>query len=112
MSGEEGHSPLKRYYTIAEVSKILDVSKSLIRFWESRFPQLRPHKTSRGDRRFTKENLELLKEIHQLVKGRGFTLEGAQQELMQSKARREEKAAWIKQMKDLRDFLSEWREQL
>lgn len=64
---------------------MFDVSKSLIRFWESEFDLLKPHKNSKGDRRFTKQNLEQFQIIYRLVKERGFTLEGAKKEIQLNK---------------------------
>jgi DNA-binding transcriptional MerR regulator len=53
----------KLYYTIGEVAEMFDVSKSLIRYWESEFSVLKPHKNSKGDRRFTKQNIDQLELI-------------------------------------------------
>ena len=75
----------KLYYSIGEVSKMFNVSKSLIRFWEAEFDLLKPHKNSKGDRRFTKQNLEQFQIIYRLVKERGFTLEGAKREISNRK---------------------------
>lgn len=75
----------KLYYSIGEVSKMFDVSKSLIRFWESEFDLLKPHKNSKGDRRFTQQNIGQFQMIYDLVKERGFTLEGAKKELKHNK---------------------------
>jgi len=72
----------KRYYSIGEVAEMYDVSSSLIRYWENEFPSLKPHKNSKGDRRFTPNNLEELNLIYHLVKERGFTLDGARAELV------------------------------
>lgn len=71
----------KRYYTIGEVADMFDVSKSLIRYWEVEFDFLKPYKNSKGDRRFTIQNIEQFAQIYQLVKERGFTLEGARRAL-------------------------------
>ena len=60
---------------------MLDVSKSLIRYWETEFDFLSPRKNKKGDRRFTKENIEQLLIIHHLLKERGFTIDGAKHEL-------------------------------
>ena len=68
---------LKRYYTIGEVADMFGISKSLIRYWEGEFDNLKPHKNSKGDRRFTPANIEQLRLIYDLVKVKGFTLEGA-----------------------------------
>jgi len=71
----------KRYYTIGEVAKMFAVSNSLIRYWETEFTQLKPHKTRKGDRRYTVKDVRLLERIYTLVKERGFTLDGARKEL-------------------------------
>lgn len=56
---------------------MFDVNQSLIRHWESKFDCLRPHKNKRGNRMFSAEDIEKLKQIYHLVKERGMTLEGA-----------------------------------
>ncbi len=71
----------KKYFTIGEVAKELNVSASLIRFWEKEFPKLNPRKTQGGTRKFSKEDVLLLKQIYQLVKIEGFTLPGAKEKL-------------------------------
>ena len=73
--------PEKRYYKIGEVSKAFGVNVSLIRFWEQEFEVIKPKKNAKGNRLFTKEDIENFKLIFNLVKERGFTLEGAKQKL-------------------------------
>ncbi|WP_299160200.1 MerR family transcriptional regulator [uncultured Tenacibaculum sp.] len=73
--------PEKRYYKIGEVSKAFNVNVSLIRFWEKEFDVIKPKKNAKGNRLFTKEDVENFKLIYNLVKERGFTLEGAKQKL-------------------------------
>ncbi|MBR2168758.1 MAG: MerR family transcriptional regulator [Alistipes sp.] len=67
----------KLYYTMGEVAEMFDVNASLIRHWESKFSCLRPHKNKKGNRLFSPEDIERLKQIYHLVKERGMTLEGA-----------------------------------
>ena len=105
-------SELKRYYSISEIAEMFDVSKSLIRFWESEFDILKPHKNSKGDRRFTQQNIEQLQIIYTLVKERGFTLEGAKKEIRQQKARLKQKQQMTERLKDLKNFLKELRDNL
>ena len=57
------------------------VSTSLLRFWEKEFGILHPKKNSRGDRQFTQKDILTVDRIYDLVKLRGFTLEGAKREL-------------------------------
>ncbi len=103
---------LKRYYTIGEVAKMFDVSKSLLRFWESEFDLLRPHKNSKGDRRFTPQNLEQLQVIYNLVKERGFTISGARDEIARQRRYEKEKTEMLQRLKRLRDRLEGWRDRL
>ncbi len=73
--------PEKRYYKIGEVAKAFDVNVSLIRFWEKEFEIIKPKKNAKGNRLFTKEDISNFKLIYNLVKERGFTLDGAKQKL-------------------------------
>ncbi len=107
MPEKNENQPLKRYYSIGEVAEMFDVSKSLIRFWESEFSLLKPHKNSKGDRRFTPQNIEQMRLIYELVKERGFTLDGAKKEIRRLRAREREKEKVIDRLKELRGFLQE-----
>lgn len=71
----------KLYYSIGEVAKMLDVNTSLIRFWEKEFDLLKPHKNKKGNRLFTIKDLDNIKKIFELVKGKGLTLQGAKKAL-------------------------------
>ncbi len=64
---------------MGEVTKAFDVNPSLIRFWEKEFDVLQPKKNSRGNRKFSQDDIKNLKRIYHLVKERGFTLEGARE---------------------------------
>ncbi len=81
MASEISDDELKRYFSIGEVATKLGVNTSLIRFWENEFSHIKPNKNSRGDRRFTKDNIRQLREVYHLVRERGFTLEGARREI-------------------------------
>ncbi|HPG05346.1 MAG TPA: MerR family transcriptional regulator [Saprospiraceae bacterium] len=100
----------KLYYSIGEVAEMLGVSKSLIRYWESEFPTLKPSKNSKGDRRFTKKNIEQLNLIFHLVKERGFTIEGAKNEIKEGKTSYEARIEVIERLKSMRQRLSRFRE--
>lgn len=68
----------KLFYTISEAAEILGESVSLVRFWSNSFPkEIKPHRNGKGNRLFTAEDLEALKQIHYLVKEKGMTLDGA-----------------------------------
>lgn len=102
----------KRYYSIGEVADMFEVSKSLIRFWEGEFDGLRPHKNSNGERRFTPDTIEQFRKIYHLVKERGFTLEGAKQEIQRERQHAKERLDKITQLKNLRNFLTDLRQKL
>ncbi len=99
----------KLYYSIGEVADMLDVSKSLIRYWENEFTFLNPKKNKKGDRRFTKENIQQLLIIYNLVKERGFTLEGAKQEIKTTRKRLMTKQQVTTRLQHLRNGLEELR---
>ena len=102
----------KRYYTIGEVSEMFTVSKSLIRFWESEFDILKPYKNSKGDRRFTKQNIEQLGLIYNLVKERGFTLKGAKKEIRNNKSTAVKQQKVVSKLKNLRSELIKLRDEI
>ena len=71
----------KLYYSIGEVSRMLDVPVSTIRFWENEFDVLKPMKNKKGNRMFTASDLRKLKIIHHLLKEEGMTLAGVRKRL-------------------------------
>ena len=100
----------KLYYSIGEVADMLGESKSLIRYWENEFDFLNPKKNKKGDRRFTKENIEQLLIIHDLVKQRGFTLEGAKLEIKTTRKRLVTRQQIITRLQHLRNELEHLRQ--
>jgi|APGre2960657468_1045069.scaffolds.fasta_scaffold195443_1 DNA-binding transcriptional MerR regulator len=71
----------KLYYSIGEVAAFFQVNASLIRFWEKEFQVISPKKNRKGNRLFSPKDIENIEKIYQLVKVRGFTLEGAKNAL-------------------------------
>lgn len=67
----------KRYFTITEVAQELDVKPSMLRYWEKEFRQLNPRTNSRGKRFYTRKDIDLIVQIHRLVKEERFTIDGA-----------------------------------
>lgn len=77
--------PIERmYWTIGEVAADLEVNTSLLRYWEKEFGSLRPKRTNKGDRLYTKDDILQLRRIRHLVKEKGFTLQGAKTALRQA----------------------------
>ncbi|MFZ0280349.1 MAG: MerR family transcriptional regulator [Bacteroidales bacterium] len=71
----------KLYYSIGEVSRMLDVPVSTVRFWENEFDILKPMKNKKGNRMFTSTDIKNLLIIHRLVKKEGMTLSGVKRKL-------------------------------
>ncbi len=102
----------KSYFTIGEVAEIFNVSTSLIRFWEQEFEILQPKKNKKGNRLFTRKDVENLRIIYTLVKERGFTLKGAKEKL-KSHSSEVAKSIQIKEgLMKVREFLTELKENL
>ena len=76
---------LKLYYSIGEVAEMFGVNTSLIRFWEKEFDVINPHKNKKGNRQFTKADVDNFHLIYHLVKEKGMTLKGAQHQLKNRK---------------------------
>lgn len=103
----------KVYYSIGEVAEMFGVSKSLIRFWETEFEILKPRKNAKGNRLFTKKDIDNLRVIYHLVKEKGFTLDGARKKLKESNPNKLEKQVdIIDKLKSLRQFLEELNKQI
>ncbi len=102
----------KKYYSIGEVAVELNVATSLIRFWESEFDIIKPKKNRKGNRQFTKEDIENVKLIFHLVKERGFTLQGAKEMLKNKTNPMKDRMELIDSLKQVRAFLVELRNQV
>lgn len=102
----------KLYYSIGEVSKLFDVKPSLIRFWEKEFDIIKPHKNKKGNRLFTKEDIDKFHMIFHLVKERGYTLDGAKRKLKENKNDITNEFELVNSLKKIRTFLLELKEEL
>ena len=102
----------KLFYPIGEVAQMFNVSVSSIRYWEKEFDILKPKKNKKGNRMFTKKDIENLKIIYHLTKERGFTLEGAKRKLRENKTDTIDNIEIISHLKNIREFLIEFREEL
>lgn len=104
--------PDKLYYSIGEVAQAFNVNTSLIRFWDKEFDILQPKKNAKGDRRFSKEDIQHLSVIYHLVKERGFTLEGAKLHLKENKDKTLSNFDIIRKLEHIKAELLKIKEQL
>ena len=102
----------KLFYPIGEVAEMFNLSVSSIRYWEKEFDILRPKKNKKGNRMFTKKDIDNLRIIYHLTKERGFTLEGAKKKLRENKADTIDNIGIINHLKNIRRFLVEFRAEL
>jgi DNA-binding transcriptional MerR regulator len=102
----------KLYWTIGEVAELLNVSTSLLRFWETEVGIIQPKKNRKGDRFYSKKDIETLRLIYHLVKEKGYTLKGARQKLLHGKDETETRYEAVESLKKLRAFLVQLRDQL
>ncbi len=102
----------KLFYTIGEVAKMFNVNTSLIRFWEKEFEIIKPKKNKKGNRLFTRADVDNFHIIYHLVKERGFTLEGAKKKLKENKEETINNIEVVKTLKKLKRFLLDLKEDI
>ena len=81
MNINEKEETEKLYYSISEVSEMFELNASTLRFWEKEFEVLKPIKNKKGNRLFTKKDIDNIAQIVDLVKQKGFTIQGAKEQL-------------------------------
>ena len=85
--------PDKLYFRIGEVSELLHLPTYVLRFWETEFPQLKPTKSSTGQRMYRRHEVELALRIRMLLYEEGFTIPGARERLkMEAKSAKDQSA--------------------
>ena len=92
----------KRYYSISEVADMFKVNQSHQRFLERQFPQLSPKRSAKGTRFYTKDDIQVIKQIFFLVNEQGLKLEGARKKLGEKKdqvAKQQEIAERLRRVK-------------
>lgn len=111
---DQDSEPEKFLYSIGEVSEMFKVNASLIRFWEKEFDIIRPQKNKKGNRLFTRDDIKNFQIIFELVKEKGYTLQGAKQYLSnrQNKNQIDSEKAIKKHLQDLHAKLLDLKSQL
>ena len=96
----------KAYYSISEVAEMFKVKISHLRYWENEFDVLQPRKNRKGDRLFRPQDIKTLLLIHDLIRRRKFTVEGAK-EFLKKNAKAQETHELIASLQKIRTFLLE-----
>ena len=98
---------LKKYYGIAEVAEQFNVAESLLRFWEKEFSNINPKKSGRGVRMYTKEDIEEVRLVYNLLKVRGMKIAAAKQVLSKNRKAASETSEIIDRLQSVRSELKE-----
>lgn len=103
---------LKLYYSIKEVSEMVGVSESNLRFWEKEIPLIKPKTTGNNVRQYTEKDIENIRAVYNLVKVRGFKLAAAKKMLRENKDGVDKNARVMEGLIKVRDELKELKKQL
>ncbi len=101
----------KLYFTITEVAAQFNLAASVLRYWESEFIIIQPKKSRKGDRLYTKEDIENIRLIYHLLREKGFTIEGAKKYLKENKNAHQQ-FELVDSLQKLRQFLVELKENI
>lgn len=102
----------KIYYSIKEVAQMMGVSESLLRYWETEFPHLRPKTTAGKVRQYTQKDIDQIKVIYNLVKVRGFKLAAARRMIQENRSGADKSALVLEKLTAVRDELKELKTRL
>jgi DNA-binding transcriptional MerR regulator len=84
--------PVKLYYRIGEVSEIVGVEPHVLRYWETEFRSIRPQKSRKGQRIYSRRDVDKLLKVKDLLYSHGFTIAGARKRLREGGAEPEQAA--------------------
>ena len=102
----------KSYYSIGEVAEMFEVNTSMIRFYEKEFDILQPKKNAKGNRLFRPDDISNLKIIFNLIKDKGFTIQGAKDFMKKNKKEVDEQQKVIDTLEKIKSFMIDLKEQL
>lgn len=97
----------KLYYSIKEVAQTIGVTESLLRYWETEFPHLRPKTTGNRVRQYTEKDIEQIKVIYNLVKVRGFKIAAARKFLQANRDGADRSQQILETLMSVRDQLKD-----
>lgn len=97
----------KLYYTIGEVSELLDLEAHVLRYWESEFDVLHPRKNRAGHRAYTEEDIAVVRRIQHLLKEEKYTIAGARRVFEREAEQTISERALREELGTLRTFLED-----
>ncbi len=103
----------KVYFRIGEVAKKFNVKSSLIRYWEKEFDFIKPHKSAKGTRMYTNQDVENFEILYHLIKEKGFTTHGVREYFKKHYDKQSfDKLYAINSLKRIKELLSELKDEL
>ncbi|MBQ7496144.1 MAG: MerR family transcriptional regulator [Bacteroidaceae bacterium] len=103
---------LKQFYSIAEVSKMFNLPASLLRYWEKEFPTIHPRKSGNNVRMYTKEDIEEIRLINDLVKVRNMKLAAARELIQRNREGAKNSSDLMSRLTDVRQQLLDIKHEL
>lgn len=100
------------FYSISEVAEMFDVQPTLLRYWEKHFPQIVPKRLNRNVRQYTREDIDRIRVVYNLVKVRGLKLDAAAKLMKKNKGGEEQKTEAIGLLRDIRKELLDIKDKL
>jgi DNA-binding transcriptional MerR regulator len=104
--------PDKLYFKIGEVAEIVGVRPHVLRYWESEFSRFRPAKSSKNQRLYRRQDIELVLKVKDLLYNQGFTIAGAKRKLREESGVKEAEAPGCPTSPQDRELLLELRDDL
>lgn len=103
---------LKQFYSIAEVSEMFSLPASLLRYWEKEFPSIHPRKSGNNVRMYTKEDIEEIRLVNDLVKGRNMKLAAARELLQRNREGARNSADLMERLQSVRQQIVDMKKHL
>ena len=103
---------LKQFYSIAEVSEMFSLPASLLRYWEKEFPTIRPRKSGNNVRMYSKEDIEEIRLVNDLVKGQNMKIATAREFIQRNRSGARNSSDLLTQLMGLRQQLMELKAQM
>lgn len=97
---------------MGETAEMFNVAPSLLRYWEKEFDMIKPHKNKKGDRYFTKNDIEIIRTIFYLTKIKGYTLQGAKEALKGNYVKEASTAQVMDTLTKIKELLLEIKKEL
>mgnify|MGYP002626459434 CR=1 FL=1 len=102
----------KKFYKIGDVSEILGIPESTLRYWETQFTIIRPKRNKKNIRYYTPNDIEIISKVYYLVKEKGLKLDAAQAQIRHNRDGVDKRFDAIEQLKGIRQQLKAFQESL